>query len=561
MGEINKTSLNKFETYLKQNKEFVKKRRPDLDDDKCCSYAVAMTVLREYYSIDMRTAFDSITDGSNDCKIDAFFYDEAKRPTTLVLIQAKHKRQPGDTSTFTADEIKLTIENAKKLIQGRDLDNPSEELQDKIDNFRDMLKSQGNLGINIVLFFATNGIIYDEHKKLEIIQQVAEEHIICKFVDATDFGYEVPSLDGKLVINLKSNSPTEDETDKIFLKKGFVCSTTIKDLLEFYKESGKQALLNSNVRFKLLKSPINNQIRETFTNSPTKFCFLNNGIYIVCTDWQLDHDGNGRSIIKFQKPNIINGGQTIATLFDVVEKGGMEPDCIEKAKILIRVYKTDNEQELLEIATATNSQNPIDIVDLKSNDMYQEQVKRFFEKRGIGLLVKEGEDTLYYDDTINNETLLQIYAALYKGEPALAKVSKKSIFKRYFPIVFNAESIENGVNEQLFRAYELNKKLYEQKDIEDKEQQKIIAHAWYALLYVMGRIQSSLLIPRSNLNTLFQDAFDKSFSLIKELVEERNRELGAQFSYNNLFKSSEVKSFLDKKIEMQQQTTNSSISS
>ncbi len=561
MGEINKTSLNKFESYLKQNQEYVKERKPALDDDLCGSYAVAMTVLREYCNIDIRTAFDAITDGSNDCKIDAFFCDEAKKPTTLILIQAKYKRRPGDASTFTEDEIKLTIESAKKLIQGRDLDNPSEELKDKIDSFRDMLKSQENSEINVVLFFATNGIICEEHKKIGPIQQAAEEHILCKFVDATEFGYEAPTLEGKLVVNLKSTSQNDDKTDEIFLQKGFVGSTTIKDLLEFYREGGKQALLNSNVRFQLLKSPVNKQIKKTFIESPSKFCFLNNGIYIVCTDWQQGYNGNGKTIVRFQRPSIINGGQTITTLFDAVEKEEVQDDCLEKAKILIRIYKTDNEQEFLEIATATNSQNPIDIVDLKSNDMYQEQVKRFFAQRGVGLLVKAGEETLYYDDTINNETLLQIYAAVYKEDPALAKVSKKAIFKKYFSLVFSAQSVANKIDEQLYRAYELNHRLYEEKDRKDKEKQKIISHAWYALLYVMGKLRPTLLIPKSDLGTLFPDAFDKAFALIQELIEERNRELGVQFSYSNLFKSREVQSFLDKKIEIQQQAANSSTAS
>ena len=552
MGEINRTSLNKFKNYLNQNKNFIKERKPSLSDDNCYSCAVAMTVLREYYSVDIRTALDAITDGQNDCKIDAFYYDEAKNPTQLILIQSKYKHNPGDKSTFSQDEIILTIENAKKIIQGRDLYNPSEELKDKIDNFRDMLRSQGSTEINIILFFATNGVICEGHKKLEDIKKAAEEHIICRFVDATDFGYEMPVLDGQLVINLKSKLNGEDKTDEIFLKKGFVCSTSVKHLLDFYRAAGQQALLNSNVRFQLFKSPVNEQIRKIFIDYPAKFCFLNNGIYIVCTDWQLSHDAIGNSIIKFQKPNIINGGQTIATLFDAVEKGDVADDCIEKANILVRIYKTDNTQELLEIATATNSQNPIDIVDLKSNDIYQEQVKRFFEQKGIGLLVKEGEDTLYYDDTINNETLLQIFSALYKEEPALAKVSKKAIFKKYFPLVFNEESINNNIVEQLFRSYELNTKLYEEKENKNKDEQKIMAHAWYSLLYVIGKIAPTLLIPKSDLDALFKNAFDTAFSLIQALIQDRSNELGEKFSYNNLFKSSEVKSFLDKRIEQLQ---------
>lgn len=554
MGEINKTSLNKFENYLNQNKNFIKERKSSLSDDNCYSCAVAMTVLREYYSVDIRTALDAITDGQNDCKIDAFYYDEAKNPTQLILIQSKYKHTPGDKSTFSQDEIILTIENAKKIIQGRDLDNPSEELKDKIDNFRDMLRSQGSTEINIILFFATNGVICKEHKELEDIKKAAEDHIICRFVDATDFGYEMPVLNGKLTINLKSNLQEEDETDKIFLEKGLVCSTSVKHLLDFYRNTGKQVLLNSNVRFQLLKSPINMQIRKTFTDFPSKFCFLNNGIYIVCTDWQLNYDGNGHSVVIFQKPNIINGGQTIATLFEAVEKGDVADDCIEKANILVRIYKTDNTQELLEIATATNSQNPIDIVDLKSNDIYQEQVKRFFEQKGVGLLVKEGEDTLYYDDTINNETLLQIFSALYKGEPALAKVSKKAIFKKYFPLVFNEESINDNIAEQLFRSYQLNTKLYEEKENKkNKDEQKIMAHAWYSLLYVIGKIEPRLLIPKSDLDALFKNAFDTAFSLIQALILARSNELGEKFSYNNLFKSSEVKSFLDKRIEQLQE--------
>jgi len=217
---------------------------------------------------------------------------------------------------------------------------------------------------------------------------------------------------------------------------------------------------------------------------------------------------------------------------------------------VIRVYKASSEQSL-RIAQATNSQNPIKVVDLKSNNSNQAKVKNFFEKKGIGLIVKKGENTLYYNDTITNEYLLQIYASLYKDDPAKAKTSKATIFKKYFDEVFSEESLKENISQKLYRCYEISDFL-RPKIVDDNKQ--LITNAWYSIIYTMKNVNDNVVnenIPNGQIQEHFETSYAEAIKIILEIVERKQAELKDRFSLNNLFKGNEIKSLIDIEIEKQ----------
>ncbi|WP_152056017.1 AIPR family protein [Aliarcobacter butzleri] len=550
-NNINKTELNKLRAHIDKNKQYLDKQYPKIgDNDKKHTIALSMAVLIDYFRINQQKAYESITDGGEDNKIDAFYYSEDQEEINeLIIIQSKYKNKDAETSTFTEDDIKLCIKSCIDILNGKNFQKTNNLLQSKLDAYRELLKDNGMPAINIKLLFVTNGIIHEGHKKLDEVKNFSKDDNTITFIDATKYGNNPLIENGELVVNLKND---DDKTDSIFSysddMEGKLVSCSILELMKFYEQTGTALLLNNNVRFKVNRSNINKDIEKSFLNDPKRFCFLNNGITLVCTNYKIQSTGTTNNKILLMKPSIVNGGQTISTLYDLYEKDyATYKKQFNEAKILIRIYKSP-EKYILDIAKATNSQNPINIVDLHSNDDAQTKVKEYFKTNGIGLITKVGEDTTYYDDTITNEGLLQIYASLYDSEPAKAKVSKRVVFNQYYDLVFN-DSIDEPIYKQLYRCYEIFTFIETKKSLNDKA---LISHATFALIYTMKMLNHNILnenIPSDNIKTHFENSFTDSIVIINEIVNEKQKILESKFSLNNLFKNSEIKDLIDIKIE------------
>lgn len=556
MAEINQTELNKFNTLIKKKKEYIDQFHPEFkgDDDKKNSCAVSMSILQEYYKVDNATAYGALTEGGGDCGIDAFYYDQTKNLSELVLIQSKYKNIPGATGTFEDADIDNITNSARKILFNHPLDNPNENLTNKLSKYKEILKEEGYPKLRITIFFATNGVIAEGHKTRSSVTDIEAENSTVVFVDASKFTTDKNPSKAELKINVKPINNT-DATDTVFNQNGIVCSTSVKNLIEFYRSAGGPILLERNVRFALAKSAINKEIKNSFLSHPENFCFLNNGIYIACSKYEVESTGHDFSKIVLYEPSIVNGGQTITSLDEIIRDNNMlDGESARKANVLIRIYKENTALSIADITKATNSQNAIDLVDLEANNIKQNQVKGYFEMKGVGLLVKDGEDTVYYNDTINNEELLQLYSAIYKDDPALARSSKKSIFKKYFKTLFEETEDISSLSEDLYRCYQLRTFLYGKKSSLTKENQAILDNIWHSILYMMSKINPHITNPKSEI-TIFEDAFNKSWDILMSIIDTKRTELGVHFSLNNLFKSKLIKDIMDSKIE-QPETNN-----
>mgnify|MGYP005989355819 CR=1 FL=1 len=544
---INQTELNKLKTHIEKNKAFVDNIATEKgDNDKKNTISLSMSILNDYYSLNQQDAYNTITDGSDDNKIDAFYYsDDEDELTELIIIQSKYKNVYGSTGTFTEDEIKLSIDSCKRILDGKMFQKTNNKLKDKLNAYRKLLDENSNPAIIIKLYFATNGIISKSHKELDEIAECEELGIYPIFIDATKFSESPKLQDGVININIKNS---DDKTDSIFTTsdgfKGRLVSCSINDLMKFYSETGKNLLLNNNVRYKLSKSSINKDIKNTFIDEPDKFSFFNNGITIICKKFKVSSTASSINKLKLTQPSIVNGGQTISTLYDLFEDSyDKYKGQFDSAKILLRIYSVD-EEDIIKIAKATNSQNPINVVDLHSNDIAQDNVNKYFEKFGVGMIYKVGMDITYYDDIITNENLLQVYASLYKNEPAKAKVSKRTIFNTFYSEVF-IDTISDAKCKQLFRCYHISKYLTSLS----YHDEVTIKNAFYSIIYTMKMLENNILnenIPNDDMTkTHYPNAFDKSMVIINKIIADKQTVLKTKFSLNNLFKNKEIKDLID----------------
>lgn len=555
MLDFNKKNSNKLNRLIEKNKNFLDNQKEflNLDNNKKSSNALSMSVLMEYCKIDQESAVDCITDGDKDLKIDAFYYQDDEEIGNLFIIQSKYKKSTKLTPTISEDEMTLCLHNCNLILMGEESD-ASETLKDRISEWRKLLKENGDPIVSINLIFATNGIISDINKNKIIKKVETGSNVNVVFIDVNNFDFNKIVKSAEIKINRKNK---DDKTDSIFdiddkKYSGSTVSCSIDQLMSFYKNYGDQKLLSHNVRFLVPKSSINKQIKESFINEPEKFCYLNNGVSIVSDNFRIDKTAQDFNKLTLTKPRIINGGQTIATLYNLyINDFDMYEENFKKANILIRVYEIPEEYSI-KIAHATNSQNPIRVVDLHSNDESQNIVKKYFENSGIGLVCKVGEDIVDYDDTISNENLLQLYATLHEDDPSRAKLSKMNIFKKYYDTVFNQKT-NDETSRKLYRCYEIGEFL-QKKQKDNKKIKDLLRHGYYSIMYCMKKMDSRILnveITQDELNKILDDAYSKSMTLINQIVEDKTKILKERFSFNNLFKSTEIKDLIDIKIQEQ----------
>lgn len=149
-----------------------------------------------------------------------------------------------------------------------------------------------------------------------------------------------------------------------------------KFLANIYLKYGSK-LLQGNIRaFLSVRGKVNKGIRDTIINYPNSFFTYNNGIAVVARSVEFSSDGT--KIVHFKDPQIINGGQTTASLANAIikkeDKNGME-NLYVPMKLTVLNVEDDMSEEQVEqynsitkrISQCANSQNSVSDADFFSN--------------------------------------------------------------------------------------------------------------------------------------------------------------------------------------------------
>ena len=165
-----------------------------------------------------------------------------------------------------------------------------------------------------------------------------------------------------------------------------------KLLAEIYINHGSK-VLEGNVRAFLGTSgskSVNSGIRRTINNEPDKFFTYNNGIATTAADVETQEIDGQLFITKIVDLQIINGGQTTASLAEaVLKKTNTELNGIfvPMKLTVIEDRETENEdgirfydQMVQSIAKYANSQNKVTAADLFSNDPFHIWMEKMSKK-------------------------------------------------------------------------------------------------------------------------------------------------------------------------------------
>ena len=141
----------------------------------------------------------------------------------------------------------------------------------------------------------------------------------------------------------------------------------------------RQGLLEKNVRtFLQFKAKVNQGIRTTIHGEPDMFLAYNNGISTTAEKVDLEFEDNIPYITKIENWQVVNGGQTTASIFAT----STEKDC-DLSKVFVQmkisvVLKKDEMADIVpKISRFANTQTIIKASDFDSNSDYHVSIENF----------------------------------------------------------------------------------------------------------------------------------------------------------------------------------------
>ena len=181
----------------------------------------------------------------------------------------------------------------------------------------------------------------------------------------------------------ESDDP-DKKADNVITYSSYLAVVPGKLLSDLYLEYGSR-LLEGNVRsFLSVRGKVNRSIQNTIKNYPEMFFAYNNGIAATATEIDTKMTGSGIVITRLKDLQIVNGGQTTASLANTLltaKKGEViNLDCIYVPMKVSVLEHSMAEKIIPKISEYSNSQNKVDASDFFSNHPFHIRMEGFSRK-------------------------------------------------------------------------------------------------------------------------------------------------------------------------------------
>lgn len=243
-----------------------------------------------------------LVDSVNDGGIDALLSDPNSETNNLILCQSKYYE------TITFDGVRDAV--AKMILFYKSMQRGEyESVNSKVQRRFLSLNAEVGEESKVCFVFYTsapkNGIREDRINKLLQDNGLDSVHYEVQLLFADDIVDEIkesesrrPTVEsGKIIIDEANNALYYNDEAVIVNASAF----SIKELYATHSTN----LLSRNLRYFIKKRDIDSSINETINKCPETFWFKNNGLTIVCDEFDVDG-----TQVKLKNFSIVNGGQT-----------------------------------------------------------------------------------------------------------------------------------------------------------------------------------------------------------------------------------------------------------
>lgn len=475
-------------------------------------YLCVKTIL----DLDDSSAFDCLTEGGGDFGVDAIHLsEEYDGEFTVSLFQGKYKNNLEGNANFPENGVTALINAIRYLFDpSAELEHLNQRLLTKVEEARSLIRD-GYIP-QVQALACNNGLTWNKAAQEAIDRtgfgdQVNWEHVNHQRL-VTIFQASKPVND---TLQLSGKAIVEDMNFSRVLV-GRIAVTEIEALINRHGER----LLERNIRryLGLQGNRVNEGIRSTLmSEEKSNFYFYNNGITLTCDGFSYNALQNGDYQVRCDNLQIINGGQTCMTIFKTLQEPSIFNLLQEnnQAYVLLRVYQlpSDNDDLVRKITYATNSQNPVDLKDLRANDDRQQRLAMDLEQLGFNYRRKRSDTSIKTTD-ITSGVAAQALLSIWRKKPHQAKFFAREHFGKLYDLIFTEQL--NGaqivIAVLLYRIAENRRKRPEPNDPE---------FVRYASCFIAMQMGRRLL---SAMNLQLKDLNHQKFQDAHQLVEEKGRD-------------------------------------
>lgn len=479
------------------------------DENRLKSLAFVYLCAQTLLDLEADDAFDCLTEGGGDFGVDAMHIsEEHDGEFTVSLFQAKYKNTLEGNSNFPEGGIDSLIKAIQYLFNpAARLDHINERLLTKVEEARSLIRD-GYIP-QVRALACNNGLKWNASAQEAIERtgfgdQVTWEHVNHERL-VTIFQAARPVKD---TLQLTGKAIVEDmEFSRVLV--GRISVTEIAALIDRHGER----LLERNIRryLGLQGNRINEGIRHTLTSDEkNNFYFYNNGITLICDSFSYNALQDRDYQVRVENLQIINDGQTCMTIFKTLQ----DPVLLHQnaqASVLLRLYQLprENEELVQRITYATNSQNPVDLKDLRANDDLQQRLEMDIQQLGFKYRRKRS-DTSTRPTDITSGVAAEAVLSVWRKKPHQAKFFSREHFGKLYDSIFTDQL--NGaqvvIAVQLYRIAENRRKRPEATDP---------ALVRYASCFIAMQMGQRLL---TEMNVPMNAITHRNFQLAQQLIEQ-----------------------------------------
>ncbi|WP_336011064.1 AIPR family protein [Acinetobacter calcoaceticus] len=366
------------------------------------------------YLSDFNTCFfDGVGKRNRKLRVDGYTYDELDKTMSLII----------------ADYNNCDDERVFGLIQAK-------QLQDKLIHFVDEAQNT-ELHRNIEMSLASFDLIdllreqRKEVRKYQLIifttasistrlttletKDIDGVPAVCQIWDIERLFKVCSSKIGRQIVEVdfkdfySKGIPCMEASGVVIEEfKSYLCIIPASLLADIYDKYGS-ALLEGNVRsFLSTKVAVNKKIRTTILQQPERFFAYNNGISATAMNVKIELTQQGLCLVWAKDFQIINGGQTTASLSATRFKDKADLSKIFVQMKLTVIEKTREEEVtglVQEISRSSNSQNKVSDADFFSTHPFHVRMekcsKRLFAKATGGSQL----DTIWFYERARGQYL------------------------------------------------------------------------------------------------------------------------------------------------------------
>lgn len=411
------------------------------DINKKKSAAFVLLCMSTCLEMTLEDAAELVTEGGNDAGVDGLHVGEVEDGEFLVTIfQGKYKVMDLEgEANFPENGVQKAVDTVQVLFDPYRKVTLNEKIAPKIEEVRSLIRDAYIPNVRVIL--CNNGASWTGQAENWIDEAKKD------YGDKVDFVH----FNHDSIVNILQRSKKVDTTltlngqaivEDMNYMRVLVGRVSVQEIHRLFNDHGDK-LLERNIRryLGLHTNRVNTAIHETLCDPQRsdKFYFYNNGITVVCD--KFDYNAFQKTDYKVQLKNmqVINGGQTCKTIQETLNNNGQQRifPIGESAYVMIRIYQLAETHKdfVQDITYATNSQNPVDLRDLRSNDEIQKQLEIGITDLGY-TYKRQREEGGSGSSIITSSIVAESVLAIWRERPHQAKFRRKEHFGKLYEDIF-----------------------------------------------------------------------------------------------------------------------------